>query len=69
VSAKGPLRVILLIGAILFGAFAVVAFVFRRLDVSQEALSVVGGVLAYAFLVAVAVVLVVHWRRRRSGAA
>jgi hypothetical protein len=56
-------RTLLLVGAVLFGAFAVVAFVFRRLDVSQEALSIVGGVLAYLFLAAVAVVVWRGWRR------
>jgi hypothetical protein len=64
----GILRPLLLLGGLYFGAFAVIAFVFRRFDVSQEVLSIVGGVMAYAFLVSIGVVAVVRWRRRRSGA-
>ena len=60
----GTQRVLLLTAAALFGAFFIVAFVFRRLDVSQETLSIVGGVFAYAFIVAAAVILVRGWRRR-----
>jgi hypothetical protein len=66
--ARGPQRTILLTGAALFVAFAVVAFVFRRLDVSQETLSIVGGGFAYVFLVAVAVILLRAWRARRRDA-
>jgi Cytochrome oxidase complex assembly protein 1 len=58
-------RAILLTGAVLFGAFFLVAFVFRRTGVSQETLSIVGGVLAYAFLTAVVVIIVLA--RRRGG--
>jgi hypothetical protein len=64
---RGIVKPILLLGGIYFGVFAIVAFAFRRLDVSQEALSVVGGVLAYAFLMSVAVVAFVRWRSGRRG--
>jgi hypothetical protein len=57
-------RRILLAAAVLFGAFFLVAFVFRRLGVDGSALSVVGGVLAYAFLAAAAVIVVRGWRTR-----
>jgi Cytochrome oxidase complex assembly protein 1 len=59
-------RLVALLGAVYFGAFAVVAFVFQRLDVSQATLSIVGGALAYAFLVSVAVGWLVQ-RRRAAG--
>jgi Cytochrome oxidase complex assembly protein 1 len=59
-------RTILLTGAVLFGVFFLVAFAFRRAGVSQEALSIAGGVLAYAFL-AVVVAALVLGRRRRAG--
>ncbi len=62
-------RTILLIGAVLFGIFFLVAFGFRRAGISQEALSIVGGVLAYAFLAAVVAILVLARRRRRGDAA
>jgi hypothetical protein len=62
-------RTILLTGALLFGAFAVVAVVFRSLDVSQETLSIVGGAFAYVFIAAVAVILALAWRRRGRDAA
>ncbi len=60
------LRPMLILGAIYFGAFAVIAFTFQRLDVSQETLSIVGGAMAYAFLASLGVVWVVHRRRRRG---
>ena len=60
------LRPVLILGAIYFGAFAVVAFVFQRTDTSQETLSIVGGILAYAFLATLAGVWVVRRRRRRG---
>ncbi len=62
-------RTILLIGAVLFGVFFLVAFGFRRAGISQEALSIVGGVLAYAFLAAVVAILVLARRRRGGDAA
>jgi Cytochrome oxidase complex assembly protein 1 len=57
-------RAILLTGAALFGGFLLVAFAFRRAGISQDALSIVGGVLAYAFLAAVVAIVVIGWRRR-----
>jgi hypothetical protein len=63
IFARGTQRTLLITGAVLFGAFGIVAFVFRRLDVSQQTLSIVGGVFAYAFLV-VAVIVILRWRRR-----
>jgi hypothetical protein len=62
-------RTILLTGAVLFGVFFLVAFAFRRAGVSQEALSIVGGVLAYLFLAVVVAVLVLARRRRGADAA
>lgn len=59
-------RPIVLMGAIYFGVFAVVAFVFRRLDVSDDTLSIVGGILAYGFLVSVIFVVVRQWRATRK---
>jgi hypothetical protein len=55
-----------MLGALFFGVFAVVAFVFQRLDVSQEALSIVGGALAYGLLASLAAVWLVRRRRRRG---
>jgi len=69
IFARGTQRTLIILGLVLFGAFGIVAFVFRRLDVSQETLSIVGGVFAYAFLVAAGVVLVRGWRRRGGDAA
>jgi hypothetical protein len=60
----GTQRTLLLTAATLFGVFFVIAFVFRRLDVSQDTLSIVGGVFAYVFIVAAAVILIRGWRRR-----
>lgn len=57
-------RRILLTAALVFGAFFVVAFTFRRLDVAQSTLSVVGGVLAYGFLAAAVLLAVRGWRAR-----
>jgi Cytochrome oxidase complex assembly protein 1 len=69
--ARGSQRTLMLVAGILFGSFAVVAFVFRRQHVSDSTLSIVGGVMAYAFL---ALVVVVVWRgwwraRHQPGAA
>ena len=60
----GTQRTLLLTAAGLFGVFFVIAFVFRRMDVSQDTLSIVGGVFAYVFIVAAAVILLRGWRRR-----
>ncbi|MGD9694282.1 MAG: cytochrome c oxidase assembly factor Coa1 family protein [Thermoleophilia bacterium] len=65
---RGPQRAVLILAGVMLGAFAIVAFVFRRLDVSQGTLSIVGGALAYAFIAAVAVILLVTWRRRGRSA-
>lgn len=62
-------RTILLVGGVVLGVFFLVAFTFRRAGVSQETLSIVGGVLAYVFLMAVVVILVIGWRRRGGDAA
>jgi hypothetical protein len=69
IRSRRTQRTVLLTGAVLFGLFFLVAFGFRRAGVSQDALSIVGGVLAYAFLVAVVVALVIGWRGRDAGAA
>ena len=61
----GLAKPILLLGGVYFGIFAVVAFVMRRLDTSQAALSIVGGVMAYAYLLTILVIVVVRWRRTR----
>jgi hypothetical protein len=60
------LRRLLLLAAVLLGVFAVAAFVFRRADVSQATQSIVGGALAYAFIVGAATLWVLD-RRRRQG--
>ena len=57
-------RAIMLTAAAIFGAFGVTAFIFRRMDVSQETLSIVGGVAAYLFLAAVVVIMLRAWRVR-----
>lgn len=71
-TARTPVpvgRLLMLGGAVVFGAFFVVAFCVRQLDMgSEHTLSVVGGVLAWVFLAYAAVVGTVAWRRR-SGAA
>jgi hypothetical protein len=64
IRSRRTQRTVLLTGAVLFGIFFVVAFAFRRAGVSQSTLSIVGGVFAYAFLVAVVAILVIGWRRR-----
>lgn len=62
--APGTDRLLMLTGGVMFGVFLIVAFTFRRLDVSQDTLSVVGGTFAYGFLAAAAVILVRGWLRR-----
>lgn len=57
-------RTLLLTAAVLFGLFFLVAFTFRRLDIDQQTLSIVGGILAYAFLVIAGVILWRGWRDR-----
>ena len=62
--APGTQRRLMLTAAWIFGIFLVVAFVFRRLDESQETLGVVAGIAAYIFLAAAAFIL---WRGWRHG--
>jgi len=57
-------RLLTLTGALLFGVFFVVAFVFRRTGVSQETLSIVAGVMAYGFIAFAAAIAWRAWRRR-----
>jgi hypothetical protein len=63
--ARGAQRTLVLVAGVLFGGFAVVAFVFRRQHISDETLSIVGGVMAYVFLALVVAVLWRGWRRSR----
>ena len=65
--APGTQRRLLVIGALAFGAFAIVAFVVRRVGGSQETLSIIGGVVAYGFLIAAVVTLIRGWRNRGAG--
>ena len=67
--AAGTQRILMLTAAWLFGAFLVVAAVFRGTGSSQETLGVVAGVFAYVFLAAAAVILFRGWRRRGQDAA
>ena len=61
-------RPVVVVGAVYFSIFAVIAVVFRQLDVADSTLSVVGGVMAYAFIVSVLVLAYREWRRsRREG--
>jgi len=60
----GTYRALMITAAWLFGLFLVVAFVFRRVDASQETLSVIAGVTAWVFLVAAAVIVFRGWRTR-----
>jgi hypothetical protein len=59
-------RKILLLGAIFFGAFAIVSLIVTRSHSSQTIVSIVGGALAYCFLMAVAVLWFRHHRSRRG---
>lgn len=63
----GLLKPILVLGGIYFAAFAIVGITLRRFDVSDDVLSIVGGVMAYAFLMTIAVLAFVRWRRGRRG--
>ena len=62
--APGTQRRLMLTAAWIFGIFLVVAFVFRRLDESQETLGVIAGIAAYLFLAAAVFIL---WRGWRAG--
>jgi hypothetical protein len=64
----GTQRLLLLTAAWFFAVFLVVAFVWRRVDASQETLSIVAGITAYLFLLAAAVILFRGWRRGSAGA-
>ena len=58
-------RWLMLFAAVLIGAFGIIAFTFRRLDVSQDLLYLIGGLFGYAFLAGVAAAIVVAQVRRR----
>ena len=60
--APGTQRTLLITAAWIFGVFLVIAFVFRRLDASQETLGVVAGIAAYVFLAAAVFILWRGWR-------
>lgn len=60
-------RPIVLTGAVYFAIFAVIAVTFRQLGVSSSTLSVVGGVMAYAFIISALFVAYREWRRSRRG--
>ena len=64
----GTQRTLMLTAAWIFGAFLIVAAVFRSTDGSQKTLSVVAGLFAYVFLAAAAVILVRGWLRRGQDA-
>jgi hypothetical protein len=67
VGSQKVVRWLMLFAAVLIGAFGILAFTFRRVDVSQEVLFLIGGLFGYAFLAAVAAAIVVaQVRRRRS---
>ena len=66
---SGTYRTLMLAAAWIFGAFLVVAAVFRSTDASQKTLSVLAGACAYVFLAAAAVILLRGWRRRGRDAA
>jgi len=57
-------RLLTLAGAVMFGVFFVVAFIFRRTGVDESALSIVAGVLAYSFIAFAALVVWRAWRGR-----
>lgn len=53
----------------MFGAFFLIAFTLRRLDVSPDITTVIGGAFAYAYLAVVVVIVVMAWRAREGAAA
>jgi Cytochrome oxidase complex assembly protein 1 len=65
--AQNPGRTITLVGASMMGVFFIVAFIFRRVGVSQDTLTIVAGTFAYGFLAFALVVGVLAWRRRPGG--
>lgn len=62
--APGTQRRLLVLAAIAFGAFGIVAFVVRRLGASEATVSILAGAMAYGLLIAAVVVLVRGYRRR-----
>lgn len=65
----GTYRRLMLAAAWIFGAFLVVAAVFRAQDLSQHTLSIVAGGFAYGFLAVAVVILWLGWRARGTDAA
>lgn len=65
--APGTQRRLLVIGALAFGSFALIAFVVRQAGGSQETVSIIGGAAAYGFLIAAIVILIRGWRNRGAG--
>jgi hypothetical protein len=65
--APGTQRRLLIVGGLAFGTFAIATLVIRRLDGSDQTLSLVGGVVGYVFLVVAVVILVRGWRNRGAG--
>lgn len=65
--APGTQKRLLIVGALAFGTFAIATFSVQRWGASQETLSIVGGVIAYGFLVVAGVILVRGWRNRSAG--
>lgn len=55
-------RTILVLGGVVFGTFFIAALVMRQTGVSESTISIVGGVMAYGFIVLAAVA----WLRHRS---
>jgi hypothetical protein len=68
VGSQKVVRWLMLFAAVLIGAFGILAFTFRRIDVSQDVLYLIGGLFGYAFLAAVAAAIVVAQVRRRREA-
>lgn len=64
----GTQRTLMIAAAWIFGAFLIVAAVFRAQDGSQKTLSVVAGFFAWGFLAVAGVILIRGWRGRGKGA-
>lgn len=65
--APGTQKRLLIVGGFAFGTFAIATFAVQRWGASQEVLSIVGGAIAYAFLVIAVVILIRGWRNRSAG--